>query len=165
MFETAVHLPGDLDAWRDSLRYDGDSDAWTPGVDVSWEFNLNGEIVVNGEIIDAPAPIVMTALGTPDDPWSGVRPFIPLRAVAEALGYDVTWNEYTQSVQLGVAINVFIGRAEAYRGRMAPIELSSAPMIFDNLTFAPIDFFGSVLGQNISVIDGQVIMETYVSEF
>jgi len=149
-------LPGDLDAWRDSLRYDGDSDAWTPGVDVSRAFELNGEIVVNGEIVDAPAPFVMTALGTPADPWSGVLTLIPLRAVAEALGYDVTWNEYTQSVQLGVAIHVFIGRAEAYRGRMAPIELYTAPVIMDNSTFVSWDFFQAVLDVGVSVVGGQV---------
>jgi len=113
---------------------------------------LNGEIVVEGEILEnAPLPF-----------WceTGRTFMVPLRVVAEALGYDVTWNGYTQSIQLGVGVSLRIGQTEMHRGRMAPIELSAAPVLIDNLTFVPIDFF-RMLGKTVYVFEGQVVVETY----
>jgi len=115
---------------------------------------LNGEIVVNNEIIeDAPAAVLHSTK-------QGLI-MIPLRAVAEALDYDVRWNEDSQSIQLGVATHIWIGSTEAHRGRMAPIELSTAPVIMEGTTFVPIDFFREVLGQTVYVFEGQVVIETY----
>ena len=115
---------------------------------------LNGEIVVNGEMLDgAKLPFVQ-------ETEDGDVVMVPLRVVAEALGYDVSWNSTLRSVQLGVAIQLWIGRTEAHFGRMAPIELSVAPVIVDNLTFVPLDFFRNVLGQYAYVFEGQVVIET-----
>jgi len=118
------------------------------------EIALNGEIVVNNEMLEAaPAPFWYYGDG-------GEVVMIPLRAVAEALGYDVSWDEETQSVRVGVGINIWIGRTEAHLGRMAPIELTAAPVVVDGTTFAPIDFFRAVLGQTVYVFEGQVVIET-----
>jgi len=86
---------------------------------------------------------------------------VPLRVVAEALGYDVTWNGYLRSVQLGVAIHLWIDNTEVHIGRMAPIELSTAPALVDSVTFVPLDFFRTVLNQTAYVFEGQVVVETY----
>ena len=115
---------------------------------------LNGEIVVNNVIIDAPIPFLQTT-------EAGTTPMLPLRAIAEALDYNVSWNGELRSVQLGVAIHLWIGNTEVHLGRMAPVELSTAPVIVDNLTFVPLDFFRSVLGKTIYVFEGQVVVETY----
>jgi len=97
--------------------------------------------MVNNEVLEgAPLPF--------ED--SGIV-MVPLRAAAEALGYDVSWNSYLRSVQLGVAIHVWIGDTEVHFGRMALIEISTAPIILDNLTFVPLDFFRDVLGQTAYV--------------
>jgi len=112
---------------------------------------LNGEVVVNNEILEgAPTPVI-----------EGGAIMVPLRVVAEALGYDVSWNEYLQSVQLGVAIQLWIGNTEVHLGRMAPIELGAAPTLIDGVTFVPIEFFREVLGQTAYVFEGQVVIETY----
>jgi len=122
-----------------------------PGFDLE----LNGELVVNNEILEgALAPFVQEA-------GDGYIVMVPLRVVAEALGYDVSWNQYLQSVQLGVAVHLWIGGTEAHRGRMAPIELSTAPILVDSVTFVPLDFFRNVLGQTAYVFEGQVVIETY----
>ena len=116
---------------------------------------LNGEIVVNNKILE----------GSPLPFWyemeNGGVVMAPLRVVAEALGFDVTWNEYLQSIQLGQGIHIWIGSTEAHIGRMAPIELSAAPILLDGSTFVPLDFFYNVLGQIVYVFEGQIVFDEY----
>jgi len=114
--------------------------------------------VIDGVIMEGfPAPYWYVS----DEIPGGMVAMVPLRAVAEALGYDVQWSEETQSIMLGVGIHVFIGRNEVYRGRMAPIELSLSPFIRDDLTFVPLDFVRNALGQNVWVFEGQVVIDSY----
>jgi len=116
--------------------------------DLDWLF-INGEIVVNNELLEnAPMPFIT------DD---GIV-MVPLRAIAEALGFSVNWDETMQSIRLGVAIHTWIGRTEAHVGRMAPIELSAAPVIANDITFVPIDFIRNVLSQNVYTFEGQVVI-------
>jgi len=116
------------------------------------EININGEIVVNGALLEQSATML------PNEEGVDVV-MIPLRAVTDALGYDITWNRTLRSVQIGVAIHIRIGSTEAERGRMMPIELSVAPIIIDGATFVPLDFFSNVLGQAVYVSEGQVVIE------
>ena len=111
---------------------------------------LIGEVVVNGTILE----------NVPEPFLQGDVVMVPLRAIAEALGYDVSWNGILRSVQLGVAIHLWIGGYEVHIGRMVPIELNTAPVIVNNLTFVPLEFF-RVLGQTAYVFEGQVVVETY----
>jgi len=152
LFETAVTLPeviGD-----EGLNGDYIGIMTLPGEIDGDDFDsiiLNGELVVNNEILeDAPLPFEKDGIV-----------MIPLRVVAEALGYDVSWNGDLRSVQLGVAIHLWIGDTEVHFGRMVPIEISTAPIISNNLTYVPLDFFREVLGQTVYVFEGQVVIETY----
>ena len=75
-----------------------------PPADVEWAdlavMALNGEIVVNNEILeDAPLPFWYEA-------DSGDVVMVPLGAVVNALGYDVSWDYELQSVRLGLAIQI-----------------------------------------------------------
>lgn len=141
LFETAVTLPINI---GDDLDIDLEMGVLSPFI--------NGEIVVNGEILE-------TEL-TPFFNEEGIL-MIPLRVVAEALGYDVNWDGEMQSIRLGVAIHTWIGNTEAHRGRMAPIELSTAPILVDSATFVSMDFVQYVLAQTVYVFEGQVVIETY----
>ncbi|MCL1787906.1 MAG: copper amine oxidase N-terminal domain-containing protein, partial [Defluviitaleaceae bacterium] len=122
---------------------------------ISWEteedeveLTLNGDIVVNGELIEsAYAPFIEDGII-----------MVPLRVVAEALGYDVSWNSELRSVQLGVAVQLWIGQTEAHFGRMAPIALSTAPVIVESHTFVPMDFFRNVLNLDAFWFEGQVVI-------
>jgi len=166
LFETAVTLPQDIDSENGYENgYDENSyeNGYT-GIEYYPEevdFNeldpiiLIGEVVVNNEILEnAPAPFL-------HETANGDVVMVPLRAVVEALGYDVSWNGVLRSVQLGVGIHLWIGGYEVHVGRMAPVELAVAPIIRDNLTFVPLEFFRNVLGQTAYVFEGQVVVETY----
>jgi len=152
-----ITLPEEID-WDDFYPENGDGFMTLPG-ELDWdEFDpvvLNGEIVVNGEILeDAPLPFVL-------DTENGYVVMVPLRAIAEALDYDVSWNEELRSVQIGVGRHIWIGGYEAHVGRMAPIELTTTPMIVDNVTFVSFEVIRYVLAQTAYVFEGQVVVETY----
>jgi hypothetical protein len=116
---------------------------------------LNGEVVVNGVILE----------NAPEPYWyeteSGHVLMVPLRAVAEALEFDVHWDRSSQGIRLGVAINLWIGRDEVHFARMMPIQLSAAPQLTGSFTFVPLDFFRIPLGKTAYIFEGQVVIETY----
>ena len=116
------------------------------GQDIS---ELDGKIIVNGNIIDAPAMYVS----------DGVV-MVPIRAIAEALGFEVNWDDETEGVRLGVAINLWIGKDYYTVARMAPISLGAAPELTGDRTFVPISFFGEVItGYKAYLLDGHVVIE------
>jgi len=141
-----VPLPEDIVLEDEEINWDG------------FEYDqleLGGEVVVNGVILEnAPLPFLAST-------ESGYVVMVPLRAIAEALDYQVTWNQHLRSVQLGAAVHLWIGGYEAHVGRMAPIELSTPPVLVNNLTFVPLDFIRNVLNQTVYVFEGQVVVETY----
>ena len=93
-------------------------------------------IYVHGTKIDAPEVYVSESGNT----------MVPLRAVAEALGYGVDWNQELQRVSIGVATFISIGEDEYMIGRMAPRSLGQAPELKNDVTFVPVEFFSQILG-------------------
>ena len=129
-------------------------------------FEINGEIVVNGEIIDAPAARWMHLI-------DGIRSLgfhngyeyrvmmgyplimIPLQAVAEALGYEVSWNEENQEIRLDDEFKLWIGELQAYYvPGSRQIHLAVAPIIVEDIIFVPASFFP------LQLFDGQVVIST-----
>jgi hypothetical protein len=107
------------------------------------------EVVVENVRIDAPVPYVSE---------DGIV-MVPLRAVAEALGYTVGWDEKTGNVTVGIAMTLTVGRDYYTFAKMAPIELGTAPVIVDGRTFVPLHFFRDVMGlNNAYVLEGQVVI-------
>lgn len=90
---------------------------------------------VNGQLIDAPEDYLNE---------QGVV-MAPLRAIAEALGYEVTWDAASKSVRVGKAISLQVGEDQYIYARMAPIELGTAPTMVDGLTYVPLSFFTDVM--------------------
>ena len=91
-------------------------------------------IHVDGTLISAPA-VFQTDEGTV---------MIPLRAVAEALGFEVIWEAATFSVVLDDTIRLSIN-SETYSNGDAVIELAVAPALVNAFTYVPIYFFTEVL--------------------
>lgn len=116
---------------------------------------VQAPVVVNEQIIEAPESFTLE---------DGTL-MLPLRALAEALGFDVTWDDVTRSIRLGVAINITIGSTSYLVGRMAPIELTHAPVIVEGRTYVPIEFFSEVLGlSEANLHDGLLVLQEEVLE-
>ena len=81
---------------------------------------------------------------------------VPLRAVVEAVGQTVEWNDAEQSVRVGVAIYVKIGSDEYIVGRMAPLKLDAAAVLINSRTYVPVSFFESVLNMKFDDASGLI---------
>lgn len=82
---------------------------------------------------------------------------VPLRGVAEAIGYEVTWNNDTRQVELMMGAKytaIKIGNNGYFVNRMAPGPLSSAPVIVNNRTLVPVEFVTEILGYGVELEDG-----------
>ena len=132
----------------------------------------NGEIIVNGAPIDAPRPSVT----------HGVI-MLPLRPIAEALGYTVAWDDAEQRVAICADINygnavgsgdgvsaadvinyvLWIGRpAFSADGGLTTREFGPAPELIDDRTYVPISMFNfGFAGLNAKIdADGKVLIVT-----
>ena len=74
---------------------------------------------------------------------------VPVRAIAEAMGFHVEWFGDTKSVQIGRNLSFTIGKDAYAFARMAPVSLGQIPVLKNSLTYVPIDFF---LSQELGAI-------------
>lgn len=88
---------------------------------------------------------------------------VPLRALAEELGFTVTWNGSTIRVDTGdVHTDVTIGvdryvittSNEALVGMSAPFSLGYAPYATNGVTYVPLSLFDALLGNREGAITG-----------
>lgn len=82
---------------------------------------------------------------------------VPVRFVAEAMGYEVGWDGTLSKVTVGtipMGVNFVIDENAYNKSRMTPFELSAAPELIESRTYVPIDFFTEVLGAKVKVVDG-----------
>lgn len=119
------------------------------GLTPEQDITITGIVVENVQI-EAPTPFITD---------SGI-PMVPLRAIAEALGYAVGWDDVTASVTLGSDITLPIGRDHYTNKNGAPISLLIAPIIVEGRTFVPLAFFREVVPMNNAyVFEGLVVID------
>lgn len=85
---------------------------------------------------------------------------VPLRAVLEEMGYEIKWNQETYSVEIlkgAQWTSIKIGENYFFKNKMAPIELSSAPVIVNDRTLVPAEFFSEILGLGIMIENGNLV--------
>lgn len=116
-------------------------------------------IFINGQSVDAAACIM-----------------VPLRAVAEPLGFTVTWDDGGVVVDNGVIhTRVIIGvdqycittSNEDLVGMSAPFSLGAAPYVADGVTYVPLGLFRALLGNRedaITLEGGQILIQTEAAE-
>lgn len=86
----------------------------------------------------------------------------PVRAIAEALGFKVTWNadrsininngKMQSDLRIGDNSYVVYTAVEGMAGMSAPFELGSAPVIKNNTAYVPIDLFVPLFGNDPATV-------------
>ena len=86
----------------------------------------------------------------------------PVRAIAEALGFKVTWNadrsininngEMQSDLRIGDNSYVVYTAVEGMAGMSAPFSLGSAPIIKNNTAYVPIDLFVPLFGNGPATV-------------
>jgi len=76
---------------------------------------------------------------------------IQLRHIADGFGYTLAWSEIPRTVNItsdyGLSITVTIGRNSYFNAQHpGPLELETAPVIFNSLTYLPLSFFTQIMG-------------------
>lgn len=88
---------------------------------------------------------------------------IPLAETLRALDYEVTWNNETRVVEIKKGpqwTSITIGENAYFKNRMAPRELSHAPIIVDGRTLVPAEFFNEVLDLGMEIKDTHLYLST-----
>lgn len=84
---------------------------------------------------------------------------VPLRAIAEALDFEVSWNEKEQKVVLSDDITLKIGDS-TYTKQDTALELESAPELVEGMTYVPLQFFKTVAEMNNAyVLEEQIVID------
>lgn len=112
-------------------------------------------IKVNGEKITTDAPAVIV----------NERTLVPLRAISEALGCDVSWDEETKGITLcdgDYLYYTWIGKDHAFKTSSTSLEgsavMEASPVIMNDYTMVPVraisEMFGAEVGwdQNTSTV-------------
>ena len=89
---------------------------------------------------------------------------LPLRDVAEALGYEVGWSDLLQRITVGttpMGVNFVIGVNEYNKARMTPAALEQAPELIVSgdygVTYVPASFFAEIIEADVQQnADGSV---------
>ncbi|MDD4320953.1 MAG: stalk domain-containing protein [Acidaminococcaceae bacterium] len=79
--------------------------------------------------------------------------YLPLRTIAEILGYSTTWNAVDKSIKLQKAsksARLQVGNRGYWQDKERII-LENVPLMIDGQTLVPLDFFKEVLDENVKV--------------
>lgn len=107
------------------------------------------DIVVNNKVITAPA-----AFTTKDN-----TVMVPIRAISEALGYKVFWNNASKTVTLNNSISLTVGKDYYTFAKMAPFTLGTAPVSIKGKVYVPLKFYQELVRVNTAAVeDGQIII-------
>ncbi|MGO4269169.1 stalk domain-containing protein [Paenibacillus sp. TAF58] len=85
---------------------------------------------------------------------------VPLRKVAEGLGYEVTWNQETYAAELKKGAgwsSVSVGKDSYFYAKMAPVTLGIAPVILNDTLFVPLKFVTDILRVDVKTGDAGAI--------
>lgn len=79
---------------------------------------------------------------------------VPLALPLRAMGYNVEWNGETRTVDIMQGAqwtSIQIDNNRYFQNKMAPQELSHAPVIVDGRTLVPVEFFAVILNKGFSI--------------
>lgn len=79
---------------------------------------------------------------------------VPLRHIADALGFNLDWDGGQKQVRVGTATVMTIGSKEYTVGFAMPRELDAAPELKDNYTYVPVSFLTDIMNVGYDTGDG-----------
>ncbi|MDX9871876.1 MAG: stalk domain-containing protein [Clostridia bacterium] len=86
---------------------------------------------------------------------------VPVRAIAEAFGVEVSWDAQIQAVTVGENASFIIG-SKTYRAYESDMELDAAPVLKDGFSYVPVEFFQRALAlRTANVYEGRIVFEEY----
>lgn len=77
---------------------------------------------------------------------------VPVRKIAEELGFEVTWNGEDKSVTVGtipMGVGFKIGENAFSKAKMVPAKLEMAAKLIGDTTYVPMSFFSEILEVNL----------------
>ncbi|WP_069998333.1 copper amine oxidase N-terminal domain-containing protein [Cellulosilyticum sp. I15G10I2] len=83
---------------------------------------------------------------------------VPLRAISEAVGFEVSWEERSKTIRVGKGISLAIDEDYYTYMKTAPIQLGTAPELVENTTFVPLSFFKDVMRLDHADIFGSQVV-------
>ena len=94
---------------------------------------------------------------------------VPLRVIAQSLGFTVTWNgdgtvtvdsgEMHMTITIGEDSYQAITSIEGAVGATAPLSLGTAPYVVDGTTYVPLEMFNVLLGNDAGDLeDGKIVI-------
>ena len=107
------------------------------------------EVVVNRKTLEGVKPVQN------DD---GIV-MVPVRAVAEELGYEVGWNQEEQKVTVGELLSFRIGEDNYTMDDTSGIQLYAAPILEEGTTYVPLSFISEFLNASTAQVNSQVVIE------
>lgn len=85
---------------------------------------------------------------------------VPISAIGEALGLEVTWNDQLRTVMFGKGISLTVGKDYYTYMKTVPIQLGTVPEIKDGRTYVPLNFFKEVAKMNNAyVFENQIVID------
>lgn len=84
---------------------------------------------------------------------------VPLAETLRTLGYEVTWQEESQSINIFKGAqwtSITIGNNGYFKNKMAQAPLSAAPILKNGRTLVPAEFFNAILDLGLEVEAGNI---------
>jgi len=105
-------------------------------------------IIVKDTVIDAPDAYISEA-GTV---------MVPVRAISETLGYEVSWNNDEKRVHVGSNISFKLGE-QGYLAEGTAISSEEAPVLNNGHTYVPLNFFKDAVKINtVSFLENNIVI-------
>lgn len=136
------------------------------------EYNHDGTVNVQGDVMTISAPIEVTPVAPMTKPVyrifvngtmlnadtyvEGNNVMLPLRAICEALNYEVGYDNESAMISLTRGahyITMYPTKDEYTFSKMAPVSLGIAPQLVDDRTYVPVSFVENILQSASCTVD------------
>lgn len=97
---------------------------------------------------------------------NGKEPMVPLRSVTEELGFELTWNGQTKSVDLinGAVFTTVKAGEDRYSINKMNTTLGTAPQLVESTLYVPASFVSEIIHQNMTVKGDSILISTDAAE-